>query len=151
MAGSPSRLLRGNWVNERVSATEWPLDHPFYCLTNSPCLCHLTAQKDPQDRGGGEGGKLYSSRVMEAAGRRSRKPWKSTKRERLKCCAISFQIRLEEAGLYKLVFQFTSTLSLGGGGGGGAAPGPDGRLRQHLTAEALSSAVVRVFGHHGGF
>lgn len=40
-------LLRGNWVNERVSATEWPLDHPFYCLTTSLCLRHLTAQRDP--------------------------------------------------------------------------------------------------------
>lgn len=95
MANIPSRLLRGNWVNERVSATEWPFDHPFYCLTNSPCLCHLTAQKDPQDRGEGEGGKLNSSRVMEAAGKRSRKPWKTTKRERLKCCAISFQNKLD--------------------------------------------------------
>lgn len=42
-----SRLLRGNRVNERVSATEWPSDHPFYCLTNSLCLRHLTAQRDP--------------------------------------------------------------------------------------------------------
>lgn len=41
------RLLGTNRVNERVSATEWPLDHPFYCLTNSLCLCHLTAQRDP--------------------------------------------------------------------------------------------------------
>lgn len=70
MAAISSRLLGGNWVNGRVSATEWPLDHPFYCLTNSPCLRHLTAQRDPprtgeKDREGG--GKLNSSRVMEAA------------------------------------------------------------------------------------
>lgn len=46
-----SRLLRANRVNERVSATEWPLDHPFYCLTNSLCLHHLTAQRDPLGQG----------------------------------------------------------------------------------------------------
>lgn len=40
-------LLKANRVNERVSAIEWPLDHPFYCLTNSLCLRHLTAQRDP--------------------------------------------------------------------------------------------------------
>lgn len=40
-----SRLLQANRVNERVSAIQWPLDHPFYCLTNCLCLCHLTAQR----------------------------------------------------------------------------------------------------------
>lgn len=43
-------LLRVNRVNERVSATEWPLDHPFYCLTNSLCRSHLTTQSDPWGR-----------------------------------------------------------------------------------------------------
>lgn len=47
MLAEAPRLLRVNRVNERVSATEWPLDHPFYCLTNSLCLHHLTAQRDP--------------------------------------------------------------------------------------------------------
>lgn len=56
MAAIPPRLLRGNGLNERQSATEWPSDHPFYCLTNSPCLCHLAAQRDPQDRAEREGG-----------------------------------------------------------------------------------------------
>lgn len=51
------RLLRANRVNERVSATEWPLDHPFYCLTNSLCLRHLTAQRDPWGKGEIEGSK----------------------------------------------------------------------------------------------
>ena len=44
------RLLRANRVNEWVSTTEWPLDHPFYCLTNPLCLRHLTAQRDPWGR-----------------------------------------------------------------------------------------------------
>lgn len=48
------RLLGASRVNERVSAEEWPLDHPFYCFTNSLCLCHLTAQSDPWGRGGRE-------------------------------------------------------------------------------------------------
>lgn len=43
-------LLRANRVNERVTATEWPLDHPFYCLTNSLCRSHLTTQSDPWGR-----------------------------------------------------------------------------------------------------
>lgn len=47
MLDEAPRLLRVNRVNERVSATEQPLDHPFYCLTNSLCLHHLTAQRDP--------------------------------------------------------------------------------------------------------
>lgn len=51
------RLLKANRVNERVNATEWPLDHPFYCLTNSLCLRHLTAQRDPWGRGEREGGR----------------------------------------------------------------------------------------------
>lgn len=64
------RLLRANRVNERVSATEWPLDHPFYCLTNSLCLRHLTAQRDPlgqrrkrgrQEAGGGEEREMLNS------------------------------------------------------------------------------------------
>lgn len=45
MVDKVSRLSRGNRVNERLSATEWPLDDPFYCLTNSLCLRHLTAQR----------------------------------------------------------------------------------------------------------
>ena len=59
-------VLRANRINERVSATEWPLDHPFYCLTNSLCLCHLTAQRDPwgrEDRQGG-GRRRREQRLM---------------------------------------------------------------------------------------
>lgn len=62
------RLLRANRVNERVSAIEWPLDHPFYCLTNSLCLCHLTAQRDPWGRGEiEEGRRRRGNRCLIAA------------------------------------------------------------------------------------
>lgn len=59
------RLLSANRVNERVSATEWPLDHPFYCLTNSLCLRHLTAQRDPWGRGERQGGRGRKRRGRE--------------------------------------------------------------------------------------
>lgn len=56
-------LLRANGVNERVSATEWPLDHPFNCLTNSmppPLNCTETPgarekEREAGERRGGEG------------------------------------------------------------------------------------------------
>lgn len=59
------RLLKANWVNERVSAGEWPLDHPFYCFTNSPCLRHLTAQSDPWGRAEREGGRVMLNSSKE--------------------------------------------------------------------------------------
>ena len=60
------RLLRANRVNERVSATKWPLDHPFNCLTNSLCLHHLTAQRDPWGRGEREGGRREGKCLIAA-------------------------------------------------------------------------------------
>lgn len=70
-------LLRANRVNERVSATKQPLDHPFYCLTNPLCLCHLSAKRDPWGRevreegGQGESDAQQFKRTMKTA------QWKS--------------------------------------------------------------------------
>lgn len=83
------RLLSANRVNERVSATKWPLDHPFNCLTNSLCLCHLTAQRDPWGKGEREGGRREGKCLIAAENngdcseKRAANPLTETKGERI--------------------------------------------------------------------